>query len=646
MSIEVAVPLRILHLEDNVVDAELVLVTLREAGIPCTALRVDAKPDYVQALDEGAFDLIISDLSMPSFDGKSALALARQKCPDVPFIFVSGTIGEESAIDSLLSGATDYVLKHRFSRLVPAVQRALTEAQEHRLRMQMQEQLAAASNQLRNLFENLDDVFVSVNVIDRTLSQVSPACERISGWKAVEFLRNPQLLMDSVLEQDRPSVTGAFSELHSGKTVRDECRIRTKEGAVRWLEFQLKPVFDENLRLTRVDGAISDVTDQKTMERQLLRSQRLESIGTLASGIAHDLNNVLTPIMTAVQLLRDRTTDKRSVDMLGTLELSTIRGAELIKQVLAFARGIEEERSPVRLPHVFSDVAKILEETLPRSISTYTDIPRNLWCVRGDSTQLHQLLLNLCVNARDAMPSGGELAITARNIVIQQRRQLAGLELTPGPYVMFDVRDTGEGIATEALEKIFDPFFTTKPDGQGTGLGLFTVKAIVRSHRGFIDISTQAGKGSVFTVYLPADATVTAERTEVSRGMLPSGSGQLVLLVDDEASVRDIVGATLEAYGYRVLTAANGAEGLKIFQERGDEIHLVLSDMNMPVMDGNAMIKEIRRLNSQVSIVAASGLNPELGNPKAPITGPRMAHIQKPFTARELLWALKAAVGA
>jgi two-component system cell cycle sensor histidine kinase/response regulator CckA len=646
MSCEVVLPLRILHLEDNVIDAELVLVTLQEAGIACTALRVDEKAEYVKALDEDRFDLIISDLSMPSFDGKSALALARQKCPDVPFIFVSGTIGEEAAIDSLLSGATDYVLKHRFSRLVPAVQRALTEAAERRLRMQMQEQLAAASNQLRNLFENLDDIFVSVDVIELARSQVSPACERISGWKAGEFLRNPQLLMDTVYEQDRQTVTEALASLRSGKTVREQCRIRTKEGAVRWLEFQLKPVFDENLRLTRVDGAISDITDQKTLERQLLRSQRLESIGTLASGIAHDLNNVLTPIMTAVQLLRDRTTDKRSVDMLGTLELSTIRGAELIKQVLAFARGIEEQRSSVRLPHVFSDVAKILEETLPRSISTYADIPQNLWSVRGDSTQLHQLLLNLCVNARDAMPSGGELAITARNVVIQQRRQLGGLELAPGPHVMFDVRDTGEGIATESLEKIFDPFFTTKPDGQGTGLGLFTVQAIVRSHRGFIDISTQAGKGSVFTVYLPADAAVTAAPTEVSRGMLPSGNGELVLLVDDEASVRDIVGATLEAYGYRVITASDGAEGLKIFQERGDEIHLVLSDMNMPVMDGNAMIREIRRLNSQVSIVAASGLSPEAGNFKTVVAGRPMVHIQKPFTARELLSAMKTAVGA
>jgi two-component system cell cycle sensor histidine kinase/response regulator CckA len=641
MSFEVVLPLRILHLEDNLLDAELVLITLQEAGIPCSAVRVDAQPDFVKALDEGAFDLIISDLSMPAFDGRTALALARQKRPEVPFIFVSGTIGEEAAIDSLLSGATDYVLKHKFSRLVPAVQRALAEAREHRLRVEMQ-------GQLRNLFENLDDVFLSINLVNPELSQISPACERISGWKAEEFLKKPGMVLEQVHEQDRDAVSAAIEELHTGKTIRDECRILTRGGAVRWLEFQLKPVVVDNGLLTRVDGAIRDVTEHRALERQLLRSQRLESIGTLASGIAHDLNNVLTPILTAVQLLRDRTTDKRSVDMLSTLELSTTRGAELIKQVLGFARGIEEERSAVALPRVFSDIAKILEETLPRSIATYTDVPDTLWCVRGDSTQLHQLLLNLCVNARDAMPTGGELAITARNVVIQQRREMGGLQLSPGPYVMFEVRDTGQGIATESLEKIYEPFFTTKPTGEGTGLGLFTVKAIVRSHRGFIDVSTASGKGSVFTVYLPAEASAAAERATESKDGLPSGNGELVLLVDDEASVRDIVGATLEAYGYRVITASNGADGLRVFEEREDEIHLVLSDMNMPVMDGDAMIQEIRRLNTQVGIIAASGLSeghsrsqikPQLGDP-------RLTQLQKPFTARELLWAIKAAAGA
>jgi two-component system cell cycle sensor histidine kinase/response regulator CckA len=640
MSFEVELPLRILHLEDNLLDAELVLLTLQEAGIPCSAVRVDAQPAFVKALDEGAFDLIISDLSMPAFDGKVALALARQKRPELPFIFVSGTIGEEAAIDSLLSGATDYVLKHKFSRLVPAVQRALAEAREHRLRVEMQDQL-------RNLFENLDDVFLSVNIADPELSQISPACERISGWTAGEFLKNPQMAMDCVHEQDREVVREAISELHTGKTVRNECRIVARDGTVRWLEFQLKPVVANN-GLLRVDGAIRDVTEHRALERQLLRSQRLESIGTLASGIAHDLNNVLTPILTAVQLLRDRTTDKRSVDMLSTLELSTTRGAELIKQVLGFARGIEEERNPVSLPRVFSDIAKILEETLPRSIATYTDVPDNLWCVRGDSTQLHQLLLNLCVNARDAMPSGGELAITARNVVIQQRREMAGLQLSPGPYVMFEVRDTGEGIAAESLEKIYEPFYTTKPAGEGTGLGLFTVKAIVRSHRGFIDVSTASGKGSVFTVYLPADAAAAAERAAESRDVLPSGNGELVLLVDDEASVRDIVGATLEAYGYRVITASNGADGLRAFEERQDEIHLVLSDMNMPVMDGDAMIQEIRRLSTQVGIIAASGLSEghSKSQIKPPVADSRLTHLQKPFTARELLWAMKAAAGA
>jgi two-component system cell cycle sensor histidine kinase/response regulator CckA len=639
---ETAVPLRILHLEDSLPDAELVLITLQEAGIPCTSLRVDTKPSYVKALEDGSFDLIISDLAMPAFDGMSALEMARQRRPELPFIFVSGTLGEEAAIHSLLNGATDYVLKHRFSRLIPAVQRALAEAGEHRLRMQMQKQLSVASDRLRNLFENLDDVFISVDMIHREMTQISPACERIFGWRAADFVQNPALYMECVHEEDRKTVVDAIAGVMEGKAIRNECRIVARNKTVRWLEFQLKPVF-EGKAIVRIDGAIQDLTDQKKLEHHLLRSQRLESIGTLASGIAHDLNNVLAPIMTAVQLLRDRTTDKRSIEMLSTLELSTTRGAELIRQVLTFARGIEEQRKPVSLSMVFADVEKILVETLPRSIFTFSEIPDTLWPVRGESTQLHQLILNLCVNARDAMPSGGELRMVAKNVVIRDRREMDGLELMPGPHVQLEVCDTGKGIPQDSLEKIFEPFFTTKPDGEGTGLGLFTVKAIVRSHRGFIDVSSQPGKGSIFTVYLPAETNEAAQPLEEAKGALPSGNGELILLVDDEASVRDIVGATLEAYGYRVMTAANGAEGLKLFLEHEGEIHLILSDMNMPVMDGDAMIRAIRKMNSQIRIIAASGLNNDQSRVKPALADSRTAHLQKPFTARELLWAMKVA---
>ena len=639
---EIAAPLRILHLEDSLPDAELVLITLQEAGFRCTSSRVDTRPGYVKALDEGGFDLILSDLAIPAFDGMSALALARQKCPQVPFIFVSGTLGEEAAIHSLLNGATDYVLKHRFSRLIPAVHRALTEARERRLRVDMQTQLSVASDRLRNLFENLDDVFISIHMIHRGLSQISPACERIFGWRAADFIQNPDLFMECVHEEDRRVAADAIARLRAGKPVRNECRIVARDKTVRWLEFQLKPVFDGKT-MTRVDGALRDLTEQRTLERQLLRSQRLESIGTLASGIAHDLNNVLTPIMIGAQLLRDRTEDRRSINILETLEVSTTRGAELIRQITAFAYGIEEQRKPISLLHVFADIKQILEETLPRSISTHTEIPDTLWTVRGNSTQLHQLVLNLCVNARDAMPSGGALTVIARNVTVQQHREAESLELIPGPYVQLEVCDTGDGIAEETRKRIFEPFFTTKPGEQSSGLGLYTVKTIVRSHRGFIEVASVAGKGSIFTVYLPADVNEAAAPPSEAPDALPVGNGELVLLVDDEASVRDIVGATLEAYGYRVLTAANGAEGLKTFQERNGEIHLILSDMNMPVMDGDTMIRAIRKVNSGVSIIAASGLTNEHGVLRPGITDSRMSHLQKPFTARELLFAIKAA---
>jgi two-component system cell cycle sensor histidine kinase/response regulator CckA len=636
--------LRILHLEDNALDAELLLTTLRDAEILCTAVRVDSKQDFVAALNRDAYDLIISDFSLPSFDGKSALEIARQRCPETPFIFVSGTLGEEAAVDMLLAGATDYVLKHRFSRLIPAVKRAQQSTQERALRLEAEARLASASAQLRNLFENLDDIFLSIDVQHIERSQVSPACERLFGWSVSDFVEQPGLWMNSFHPDDREIADEIVCSMSAGKAIRGDCRVIARSGRVHWLEFQLKPVTNAEGTLVRVDGGIRDATEHRTLERQFQRTQRLESIGTLASGIAHDLNNVLAPMLTGFQLLRDRTDDVRSLEMLKTLELSTVRGAELVRQVLTFARGIEEHRGLVPIQGVFSDIWRILKETLPRSITLSNDVPENLWAVRGDSTQLHQLLLNLCVNARDAMPGGGRLLLSAKNVRISEKRQFHGLELKPGTYIAIEVADTGQGMAPETLDQIFEPFYTTKPTGKGTGLGLFTVQAILRSHYGFIDISTKVGVGTVFTVYLPAQEIPESEPlVSPLRKELPVGNGELVLLVDDEAAVREIVSATLEAYGYHVITAVNGEDGLSLFKKRMNEIRVIFSDMNMPVMGGDVMIHEIRRISPHVGVVSASGLTPQSGHEHSPRDA-NTTHIQKPFTAYELLQAVKSVV--
>jgi len=379
----------------------------------------------------------------------------------------------------------------------------------------------------------------------------------------------------------------------------------------------------------------TDVTERRKLELQFLRAQRMESIGTLAGGIAHDLNNVLAPILMSIELLRMDLGSEERQEILDTIETSARRGADMVSQVLSFARGVEGQRLVLQARHLVRDVAKIASETFPKNIEVRTQIPSDLHPVTGDPTQIHQVLINLCVNSRDAMPRGGVLTLTARNLLVDE--QYAGLsgEATPGPYVLIEVADTGTGIPPEIQEKIFDPFFTTKEPGKGTGLGLSTSLAIVRSHGGFIRVESEVGNGSKVTVCLPATtARVAADERPVPA--LPRGSGELVLVVDDEASVRQITRQTLESFGYRVLTANDGAEAVALYAARKDEIAVVLTDMMMPIMDGPASIQVMLRINPAARIIGASGLNADGPASRASSVGIRH-FLPKPYNAETLL---------
>jgi CheY-like chemotaxis protein len=313
-----------------------------------------------------------------------------------------------------------------------------------------------------------------------------------------------------------------------------------------------------------------------------------------------------------------------------TLEVSTTRAADMVKQVLTFARGVHGQRSPIQVRHVLKDVEKIIGETLLRAIRVHSDIPGDLWIVNADGTQLHQLFMNLCVNARDAMSGRGEIRISARNVVIDETRKQHGLELQPGSYIAVDVKDSGSGIPPGVIEKIFEPFFTTKDAGKGTGLGLSTVQSIVRSHGGFMEVQTEIDRGTTFTVYLPSATSKTAEALVADRQALPMGNGEVVLIVDDEAAIRDIARATLEAYGYRVLAASNGEEGLRLLAQHGDEIQVIVSDMNMPGMSGDSMIQQMRQQQAKLRVIATSGQ----------LEREEEGGLRKPYTAEELLRAL------
>ena len=385
---------------------------------------------------------------------------------------------------------------------------------------------------------------------------------------------------------------------------------------------------------------VENITERRKLEEQFLRAQRMESIGTLAGGIAHDLNNVLGPIVLSLDLLRLKFPDPGSEELLSTLACCAQRGAAMVHQVLSFARGVGGQRVELQIKHVIRDIEKIANDTFLKHIQVRTMIPPDLWTVQGDPTQLHQVLLNLCVNARDAMPEGGTLTLSAENLAFDAHYVALESEAKPGPYVLLEVEDSGMGMPPEIIEKIFDPFFTTKELGKGTGLGLSTTLAIVKSHGGFIRVYSELGSGTKFRVYLPAQTEASQETVAAAEAEMPRGHGEVILVVDDEPSVQQITQQTLEAFGYRVLLATDGADAVAIYARQREEIAAVLTDMMMPIMDGPATIQALRRLNLHLPIIAASGL--AANSHVSQVASLGVKHfLPKPYTAETLLKILR-----
>jgi PAS domain S-box-containing protein len=381
-------------------------------------------------------------------------------------------------------------------------------------------------------------------------------------------------------------------------------------------------------------ACLRDISERKLLETQFLRAQRLESIGTLASGIAHDLNNILAPMMMAVNLLHENLRDSSSSRLLDTLRSSVQRGADMVKQIVSFTRGEDGVRSRVHLRQVIAEVTRIAGETFPRKVHLQIDLSKNLWPIQGDSTQLHQVLMNLCVNARDAMPDGGALCIQAENVQLEQGSPELPPQAAPGSYVALRVSDTGSGIHPDLLTRIWEPFFTTKPPGQGTGLGLPTVLTIVNAHLGFIQTSSTPRNGTTFRIFFPA-ADPAVPTTTIDKVLsAPEGHGEQILIIDDEQAIQEITKAIFEKYGYQALTASDGTEGLATFARNLGKIDLVLTDMIMPYLDGPATIAALRSVDPHVLILAISGMTE---NQQTVAETDQTRFLAKPFTTERLL---------
>ena len=387
----------------------------------------------------------------------------------------------------------------------------------------------------------------------------------------------------------------------------------------------------------------TDVTEKRKIEVQFMRAQRMESLGILAGGIAHDLNNILTPIMLSIDMLKSLTADPHTKSIVETIEMSARRGSDIVQQVLSFARGMEGQRIVIQPKYLLKDIEHIVHDTFPSDIRLQLALPHDIWTILGDPTQVQQILLNLCVNARDAMPNGGTLSITAENVLADEHYVAMNRQAKPGAYVAISVTDVGVGISPDIIDKIFEPFFTTKEVGKGTGLGLSSVKAIVKNHDGFMNLYSEPGRGSTFKIYLPAQGASceVPHQGEEVRVTLPRGSGETILVIDDEASILSITGETLQAYGYEVMTASNGAEGVAVYAQQKEKIAIILTDLSMPVMDGRATIYALLKINPKAKIIAMSGMDEAESVAKASTAG--IKHfISKPYTAATLLKSLKA----
>ncbi len=510
---------------------------------------------------------------------------------------------------------------------------------------QMQKALLESEGRFREVVETIREVFWVTDVKKNRITYVSPNYAEIWARPLQALYDSGRAWLNPIYDEDNERVLQAALTKQPEGTYDETYRVQRPDGSIRWVRDRAYPVRDATGAVVRIVGCASDITERKHLEEQFLRAQRLEAIGTLASGVAHDLNNILAPILMVGPLLKSKLPDKADSDVLQILEASAQRGANVVRQLLTFGRGITGERGPLQIRHLVREMMTIMHETFPREIGIVHQIPGNLWPVVGDATQLHQVLMNLCVNSRDAMPEGGRLSLDARNAEVSAQELDGHSGVKPGRFVVVTVGDTGHGISEDCKTKIFEPFFTTKEVGKGTGLGLSTVLGIVKSHGGFVTLESQVGSGTRFHVYLPAAEGADERASPAKPAEAALGRGELVLIVDDEPNVRHAMQQVLEHNGYQVLTAANGREGLGFYLLQRKKVRVVVTDLMMPEMNGVALVRALRDLDADLPILAATGLADEDQREALAASGITDL-LPKPYTSFELLDGIARALAA
>ncbi len=471
---------------------------------------------------------------------------------------------------------------------------------------------------------------ILVQSLDGKILYANPSAERLYGWKLSELQRGGRAA--EIIFPDAESAGAARAAALKDGEWNGELQQQTRSGQVVTVASRWTLIRDDGGKPKALLLMNSDITEKKLLEQQFLRTQRMNTIGTLAGGMAHDLNNALAPILMGAQLLRRKAGDDNTRNILDMMETSTLRGADMVRQVLLFARGRSGEVERLDPGPLVNELEKMVRETFPKNIIVESFVPRDLWPVRGNLTQLHQVLLNLCVNARDAMPDGGKLSFIADNVELSEAEAREIQDGQPGKYVSLLVSDSGTGMPPEVRAKIFEPFFTTKGEGRGTGIGLATVLRIVKAHHGFLRVESGTGQGTAFEVFLPRGEDVAPAAPPAKLPELPRGNGELILVAEDEHVIREMITVELMSFGYCVLAATNGAEAVALFKERADEVRLFITDNSMPVMGGQQAITQLQKLKPSLPVIFISGESD--GEKMEGVTA-----LSKPFALDELLAA-------
>jgi two-component system cell cycle sensor histidine kinase/response regulator CckA len=754
-------PLHALIIEDSPDDAELLLRELKRAGYDVTHERVETADALQHAMARGGWQIVLCDFSLPHFDGKAALRLVKDSGIDLPFIFVSGTMGEDVAVAAMKAGADDYVMKDRLARLVPAVTRELRDVEERRetmkaLRLSQQafaslvnsiegivwecdaetlrfqfvsqraerllgypteqwisepnfwrdhihhhdrqwavdfclqavrrlqdhsftyrmiaadgrvvwlqdlvtvvhepgkpvllrgvmvditeskraeEALRGSEQRFRQVTENIDEVFWLTDVNKKEMIYVSPAYSRVWGRTCESLIAEPRSWMDAVHAEDRERVSESALTLQTEGTYDLEYRIVRPDGSERWVHDRAFPIRDANNRVYRIAGVAEDVTERRKLEDQLRQAQKMEAVGRLAGGVAHDFNNLLAVIQMASSSLLTRPASAAEIrDGLEQILTSSERGANLTRQLLTFSRRSKREARDIDLAEVTDGMAKLLRRVLGADLTLETRMAHALPMVNADPGMMEQVLMNLAVNARDAMPNGGRLVVALDAVQITMADVSKNPRAVPGRFVRLLVEDTGCGIPSADLPRIFEPFFTTKAPGKGTGLGLATVFGIVEQHHGWINVTSKIGRGTAFEIFLPAlPGARVLPRKEISALKLASGT-ESILLVEDDPAVRKLTRASLEYCGYRVHEADSALSALELWESLA-EVDLLFTDLIMPGgLNGCDLAERLLERKPGLKVIYSSGYSHDVVRPDLHLT-PGYNFLQKPYRLTEM----------